>query len=271
MSEKEKIWKKKTSYFTQIDYTTDDVNIKKGLKSISDYDEVNNRLVTEIFDSDGKLKSRTIMDGYAHRYIEYDRGGNEVSNNSTVYEPALEGRAENRKDFDSEGNSSEEFSEYGERDRVVKKKFVKNDEVHSYLEFIYDEQDKVIETRCYEDNELKWYDLHEDKDENMEITSHYVSDDNLLEQRICETKNDGKLFISSTYNELKELVKRIEEEYDAQNQVKEQRIFNEDNILIERIIFKREPESNLHKKITTIEYLDGKKMKENIIENIYEY
>ncbi len=262
-----KTWSKLISYFTKIEYEEIGTRFEKGIECISTIDKDGNRLIEETFYVDGKLKSKCIYENNIINNITYDKNGNEISNEISEFEDD----SANRKDIDSFGNITEELFEYDVNNKVIKQLFLENGIVNSYLYFFYDKLDRSIRTDYYENENLQWYKLHEYTENNIEEITQFDKNNNIKERTIWEIKDNDKLTSLSTFNELGELVRRIEEKLDSENNPMEQKIFNKENELIKKTIFEREKESNNHKKIITIEYKNDRKIKEEIIENVYEY
>ncbi len=266
--EEEKVWIKCTDRYKITDYSTDPPTVKEGIERVSVFDKKRDIMLNKEFYENGKVKSFEEVDDDKLVEIEYDQTGKQISKRIMEFENPDKDYVNERETFD-DGTVTEEKEEYSNDGKFMRKYFLENREVASYLEFDYDDEDQLQETRLYAAKELRgrWEHIYENGRETM--TMEYNPNGNLIEISVLELKEDGKSTSTTRLDGARRMLSRIEEDRDEEDKVLEQRIYDENDQLKEQNIFGPNNEFGDRLQFIEREYVRGKLCKESITK--YEY
>lgn len=268
MKELNKIWKQCTATKTLTDYSTDPPTVKEWVESISTYDEEKDVMEDKGFDEDGRLViKRLVYEDETHTTM-YDKIGNETSNE-------ISRRIKNNYDeeteisADDDGNLLEVKLEYDFEGRVVTKAFVKNGMVESWLEFEYDNNDRVVLTKEFDNNKLEFYEEDVYVSERESIKLRYNSIGKLLLRTEYKKLKDKNTFVNSYYNDEGNLNGRSEEDRNSEDDVLEQRFCDANGNLIRQIVFGENDEFGFRKGTTEMNFKNSSLFQK--VTTIYNY
>ncbi len=268
MKELNKIWKQCTATKTLTDYSTDPPTVKEWVESISTYDEDKDVMEEKEFDEEGRLFMKRLVYQDETRTIMYDKNGNETSNEISKrikndYDEETEISA------DDDGNLLEVKLEYDFEGRVVTKAFVKNGMVESWLEFEYDNSDRVVLTKEFENNKLEFYEEDVYVSDRESISLRYNSLGQLTLRTEYNKLKDKNTFVNSYYDDEGNLTGRSEEDRDSEDEVLEQRFYDGNGNLIRQIVFGENNEFGFRIGTTETNYKNSSLFQ--IVTTIYNY
>lgn len=268
MKELNKIWKSRTATKTLTDLSTDPPTIKEWIESVSTYDEKEDIMEDKEFDEEGRLVIKRLIYQDETHTTTYDKNGNETSKE-------ISKRIKNDYDeeteisSDDDGNLLEVKLEYDFEGRVITKAFIKNGMVESWLEFEYDDSDRVVLTKEFENNKLEFYEEDVYVSDRESISLRYNSLGQLTLRTEYKKLKDKNTFVNSHYDDQGNLTGRSEEDRNNKDEVLEQRFYNGNEDLIKIIQFDKKRESGFIKRMIEKLYKDNKILKEEI--SLYNY
>lgn len=266
MNQPTKVWSKLTEKKILTDYSTNPPTIKEWISSIS---TIKNELcIIEEFNENGIMQNQKIIGNDDYITNEFDESGFLINSEHTSLISNSHGDAIEITE-DKNSKTVEELK-YDEKGRVIRKDFIVNDELSSYLEFKYDDVNNITTTLSYKDNKLEFYEEDIYVSEEKSITLFYDSNKKLVSKTEHIFLDEDNLYITSTFDSEGKLLKRIEETRDN-NEIKEQKIFDSNNELTLHIIFGDNDEYGYRKSIRELEYDKGKLLRETITVYEYEY
>lgn len=270
MKELSKIWKQCTATKTLTDYSTDPPTVKEWVESISTYDEDKDVMEEKEFDEEGRIVMKRFIYQDETHTIMCDKNGNETSNEISKgikndYDEETEISADN------DGNLLEVKLEYDFEGRVFSKAFVKNGIVESWLEFEYDNSDRVVLTKEFENNKLEFYEEDVYVSDRESISLRYNSLGQLTLRTEYKKLKDKNTFVNSYYDDEGNLTGRSEEDRNYEDEVIEQRFYDGDENLIKQIVFGENDEFGYRKKIVEWKFLSGELIEEIVINYSYIY
>lgn len=270
MKELSKIWKQCTATKTLTDYSTDPPTVKEWVESIFTYDEDKDVMEDKEFDKDGRLVIKFLDYQDETHTIMYDKNGKETSNEISKrikndYDEETEISA------DDDGNLLEVKLEYDFEGRVVTKAFVKNGMVESWLEFEYDNSDRVVLTKEFENNKLEFYEEDVYVSEKESISLRYNSIGQLMLRTEYKKLKDKNTFINSYYNDEGNLTGRSEEDRNSEDEVLEQRFYDNKENLTSQIIFGENDEFGYRERLVECKYEQNILVKRILSQYKYKY
>lgn len=267
MNQTTKVWSKLIEKKILTDYSTNLPTIKEWIYSISTFKD--DLLVIEEFNEKGILQNQKIIGNDDYLNNEFDENGFLINSEHTTLISNPHGDAIEITE-DKNSKIVEELK-YDEKGRVIRKDFIINGELHSYLEFKYDDVNNITTTLSYKDNKLEFYEEDIYVSEEKSITLFYDSNKKVVSKTEHIFLDEDNLYIISTYDSKGKLLKRIEENRNNDNTIKEQKIFDSNNELTLHIIFGDNDEYGYRKSIRELEYDRGKLLRETITVYEYEY
>jgi len=257
MKESGTIWKKCTAKRTLTDYSTDPPSVKEWIESESTYDQGKDVMISKEYDELGRIKNEIIYYETEMHLIDYDESGRKITENTIRY-------AENEfgdstiSSVDENGNIKDEKLEYDESGRVNKKIFIENDREDSYLEFEYDNKDRVVLTRSFEKGKLEFYEEDIYVSENESMSFRYNESGQLTLKTEYKNLPDRNIFINSYFDEDGILLRRSEEDRNSNDQVLEQRHYDSNDNLTYHIIFGEDDEFGFRKELKENKFINNK-------------
>lgn len=270
MKEPAKIWKSCTAISKRTDFSTDPPTVKEWVESISTYDEDKDVMEEKEFDEDGILIIKRLVYQDETLTTTYDNNGNETSSDisrriTNDYDEEIEISA------DDEGNLLEVKLEYDFEGRVISKVFVKNGIVESCLEFEYDNSDRVVLTKEFENNKLEFYEEDVYVSDRESISLRYNSLGQLLMRTEYKKLKDKNTFVNSYYDDESNLTGRSEEDRNSEDEVLEQRFYDGNGNLLRQIVFGEDDEFGYRSYLVESAYIE-KWLSKRIITNFnYSY
>lgn len=263
MEESGTIWKKCTARRTMTDYSTDPPTVKQWVESVSTYDHEKDVMISKEYDELGRIKNESIYYENEMHLIDYDESGNKISESTVQYleneygDSTLSSVDENR-------NARDEKLEYDEFGRVRKKTFIENDRDDSYIEFEYDNQDRVVLTRSFDKGKLEFYEEDIYVSNRESISLRYNSMGQLTLRTEYKKLTDKNTFINTYFDEEGKLLRRSEEDRNSNDQVLEQRHYDSNDNLTYHIIFGEDDEFGFRKQLKENKFVNNK-LKEEVI------
>lgn len=269
MNEPTKIWKKCTATRTLTDFTTNSPNVKEWIESISTYDKEEDVMIRKEYDEEGKIIDENIYYENEVHYIKYDAQGG-ISLSITRTHENEHGDIEDES-IDKDGNTKEEKLDYDEKGRCIRKNFLENGVVDWYLEFEYDDNDKVILTKECKNGKLEYYNVDVYVSENENIDLRYNALGELKSKIEFKKLLDKNTLIYSSNDGQEKLQGRKEEVLDDMGETLEQRIYDSNNNLTQETIFGANDEWGYRRYMVERKYLNVEIIREVFTKFDYEY
>jgi hypothetical protein len=269
MKEPLKVWKKLTETRTLTDYTTTPPTVKEWIEAIWTYDKEEDVMIQKEYDEEGKMITEQRHYPNETHYTKYNSEG-KISLSITRMFENDHGDIED-KSVDKDGNTKEEKLEYDEKGSCIRKSFLENGVVNSYLEFEYDDQDRVVLTKEFENGKLEYYnvDVYVSENENLDLRYNALGE---LKSKIEFKKLlDKNTLIYSSYDGQEKLQGRKEEVLDDMGESIEQKIYDGDNNLTQETFFGENDERGYRKYMIERKYLNDGLVKEVLTKYSYNY
>lgn len=270
MKETGTIWKKCVARRTLTDYSTDPPSVKEWIESVSTYDHEKDVMISKEYDELGRIKNESIYYETEMCLIDYDESGNKISESTMQYSENEYGDS-TLSSVDENGNARSEKLEYDESGRIKKKIFIENDREDSYLEFEYDNQDRVVLTRSFDHGKLEFYEEDIYVSNRESISLRYNSMGQLTLRTEYKKLPDKNTFINTYFDEEGKLLRRSEEDRNGSDQVLEQRHYDSNDNLTYHIIFGEDDEFGFRKELRESKFKHSRIISDIITKYFYSY
>lgn len=269
MKEPLKTWKKLTVTKTITNYTTNPPTVKEWIESVWTYDEEEDVMIEKEYDEEGRIINEQMYYENEFHLIKYDEKGRASLSITRMAENEHGDIVD--KLIDQDGNTKEEKHDYDEKGRCVRKNFVENGMVNSYLEFEYDDEDRVILTKEFENGKLEYYNVDVYVSDNEKIDLRYNALGELKSKIEFKKLLDKNTLIYSSYDGQEKLQGRKEEVLDDMGETLEHRIYDSNNNLTQETIFGEYDEWGYRKDVVERKYKDGALLTEDFTKYEYQY